>query len=226
MRFNDLDERKQRERQLLEKVLAEHKDLRLQDEKYIIRAFRDFAEFEKEGSELRHAIAYYALGKYAHGDDYLFAMRRADDPETPFISLEFDTEGQFVMAKKLNNFNAEEPDELAFIERFRREVLFRIIVKDLPKGLYLRDTALYVNSYRRLAGLKGTQSNTVKDLKRQLSEVGAAKGIRWCSITDPVYLREKTDQLVCFTVVYDSKEAIYAELPPDGFKYSRFIKVE
>lgn len=127
MRFNDLDERKQRERQLLEKVLADHKVLCLQDEKYIIRAFRDFAEFEKEGSVLRHAIAYYALGKYAHCDDYLFAMRRADDPEAPFISLEFSPEGKFIMAKKLNNCNAKELEELAFIERFRSEVLLPFI---------------------------------------------------------------------------------------------------
>ncbi len=111
-------------------VAEKHKDIKLEGDKYIIRPFKDWYECLKEGRELRHAVHYYAKLKYAQGEDYLFVMRRADEPNIPFITLEFDIEGKLLLAKKLNNYNAVEKDEVKFIEKFRKEVLLPYIKKN------------------------------------------------------------------------------------------------
>mgnify|MGYP000694850188 CR=1 FL=1 len=89
MRFKDMDE----ERKKVDELTKAHQNLGLEGENYLIRPFQDMAEIEREGELLHHAIAYYAIDRYAKGKDYLFAMRKASEPDTPFISLEFSSAG-------------------------------------------------------------------------------------------------------------------------------------
>ena len=111
----------------IEAVVSKHKDIRLAGDKYIIRPFKDWFECIKEGRELHHAVQFYAKAKYARGKDYLFVMRRVDEPDTPFITLEFDLDGNLLLAKKQDNYDAKEKDEIEFIERFRLEALMPYI---------------------------------------------------------------------------------------------------
>ena len=90
MRFKDMDE----ERKKVDELTKAHQNLRLEGENYLIRPFQDMAEIEREGELLHHAIAYYAIDRYAKGKDYLFAMRKVSEPDTPFISLEFSSGGK------------------------------------------------------------------------------------------------------------------------------------
>ena len=96
MRFKDMDE----ERKKVDELTKAHQNLGLEGENYLIRPFQDMAEIEREGELLHHASAYYAIDRYAKGKDYLFAMRKASEPDTPFIYLEFSSGGKLEEARK------------------------------------------------------------------------------------------------------------------------------
>ena len=115
MRFKDMDE----ERKKVDELTKAHQNLRLEGENYLIRPFQDMAEIEREGELLHHAIAYYAIDRYAKGKDYLFAMRKASEPDTPFISLEFSSGGKLEEARKDCNRKVTDREELEFIQSFR-----------------------------------------------------------------------------------------------------------
>jgi len=118
-------------------MTEKHKGLSLNGEKYIIRPFKDWYDFLKEGDALRHAVHYYAIHQYKDGEDYLFVMRKADDPETPFITLEFNLDGKLIQARKLHNEIAKGEDELAFINEFRRKVLMPYVIEQKKNKTYL-----------------------------------------------------------------------------------------
>lgn len=118
-------------------MTEKHKALVLAGDNYIIRPFKDWYDFLKEGRELRHAVQYYALHRYRIGHDYLFVMRRADIPDTPFITLEFDTNGNLTLAKKLHNESVKDESELAFIHEFRKKVLMPYIIEQKKGTTYL-----------------------------------------------------------------------------------------
>ena len=115
-------------------MAKKHKNLSLEGDKYIIRPFKDWEDFLNEGKTLNHAVHYYALNQYAKGTDYLFAMRRKDAPEMPFITLEFDTDGILKQARKLNNFLVKEKEEYDFIECFRKLILVVFIATQLKES--------------------------------------------------------------------------------------------
>ena len=118
-------------------MAEKHKDLSLSGDKYLIRPFKDWYDFLKEGSELHHAVHYYAINQYRRGEDYLFAMRKTDEPDAPFITLEFDLDGNLKQARKLNNALAKEEDELAFVNEFRKKVLMPYIIEQKKSTTYL-----------------------------------------------------------------------------------------
>ena len=105
----------------------EHKNLILVGEKYIIRPFKGWLDLLKEGSELQHAVAACAKYKYATGLELFFAMRKADEPEKPYITLAFFSNGDFCKGRMLKNFPVKGAEELAFIEEFRTKVLLPYI---------------------------------------------------------------------------------------------------
>lgn len=106
------------------KAMAEsHKDLCFIGEKFLIRPFKDWDEFLKEGTDLCHAIHYYANNQYRKGEDYLFTMRNVNEPDIPFASLEFGLDGSLLQACKLHNAPARKKEERAAIEAFRTKVL-------------------------------------------------------------------------------------------------------
>lgn len=104
-----------------------HKNLFLAGDKYIIRPFKGWLDLLKEGGELHHAVAACAKYLYGTGMDYLFAMRKADEPEKPYITLEFFQDGRFSKGRMLNNHPVKDAEELAFIEEFRTRILLPYI---------------------------------------------------------------------------------------------------
>lgn len=104
-----------------------HKELHLAGEKFIIRPFKDWFDITKEGGALHHAVASYAKHKYGVGQDFLFAMRKADEPEIPYITLEFFSNGDFSKGRLMKNRPVKDDEELAFIEEFRTRILLPYI---------------------------------------------------------------------------------------------------
>lgn len=109
--------------QKIEEKIVAHQSLRLQNEKYIIRAFNSYSEIVDEGVALMNAIADYAKKRYGNGGDYLFLFRKADSPNKPYGALEFGTDGNCRIAQKEKCYPLTDPDERAFIKRFQEEIL-------------------------------------------------------------------------------------------------------
>lgn len=113
----------------------EHRELILAGEKFTIRPFKDWFDILKEGREQKHAVAAYAKTRYCIGMDYLFAMRKAEDPDTPYITLEFFRDGRLSQCRKQYCKPVTDADELAFIEEFRTQILLPYIKsKDETEG--------------------------------------------------------------------------------------------
>ena len=105
----------------------EHRELLLKGDKFIIRPFKDWFDILKESREQKHAVAAFAKNSYGIGLDYLFAMRKTDDPETPYITLEFLRDGRLSQCRKQHCKPVTDADELAFVEEFRTKMLLPYI---------------------------------------------------------------------------------------------------
>lgn len=175
-----------------------HKHLFLNGEKYIIRSFKDWYDFLKEGSALRHAVHYYAIHQYIGGEDYLFAMRKADEPDTPFITLEFDPEGKLRQSRKLNNLPAKEEDEVEFINEFCKKVLMPHIIEQKKSTTYLRLLEVFCKDFGSYVtgNWKENHLNIYIHLREdplRIACYGLGK-VNWSGESDPEYPFHKSLQ--------------------------------
>lgn len=179
-------------------MTEKHKHLSLVGEKYIIQPFKDWYDFLKEGDQLRHAVAYYAINRYKNGYDYLFVMRKADSPDTPYITLEFNRDGDLTLAKKLHNVSVSDEEELAFINEFRKKVLMPYIIEQKKSTTYLhlletfcRDFGSYVTG-----NWKENHLNIYIHLREdplRIACYGLGK-VNWSGESDPEYPFHKSLQ--------------------------------
>lgn len=115
MRFKDMDE----ERKKVDELTKAHQNLGLEGENYLIRPFQDMAEIEREGSCCTMQLPIMPLTAMPRGRIIFFAMRKASEPDTPFISLEFSSGGKLEEARKDCNRKVTDREELEFIQRFQ-----------------------------------------------------------------------------------------------------------
>ncbi len=199
-------------------VLQSYRSLRLKGKDYIIRPFTDYDEIKREGNELRHAVAYYAEGRLAQGKDYLFAMRKACDPNSPYITLEFGVKGELLLAKKIHNTPVDIKEENEFIDIFRRQVMLpHVYGLSKTPSVLLFDRIVSTTEYRRLAKLPAGEDASVEALKRQLNDtLDYEKDLWWCPVTDISLLTVKSGgEPLRVVIVSDKTEAIACELPFD-----------
>ena len=71
---------------------------------------------------MHHCVASYA-DRVIDGTSIIFFMRKAEDPETPYITMEFDRKGDLVQARKSRNATIANTEESAFIRQFQKEIL-------------------------------------------------------------------------------------------------------
>lgn len=83
------------------------------DGKLLIRACESEQELIREGKILHHCVARYA-DSHAHGKTSIFFIRRAEAPETPYYTLEFDISSQSVR----QNRGLENCDRTPEVEQF------------------------------------------------------------------------------------------------------------
>lgn len=110
-----------------------HKNITMVGDQYLIRPFKDWFDFLKEGDTLHHFVYHYAVSRYSKGEDFLFAMRRIDEPETPYITLEFGVSGNLYQARMKYCRQVTEPDQLAFIQHFIDEILMPYVNNEHSK---------------------------------------------------------------------------------------------
>lgn len=112
--------------QAFEKKCNEYKEVSVASERYLIRFPNDLADLIMEGSTMHHCVASYA-DRVIDGTSIIFFMRKAADPETPYITMEFDRTGKLVQARKRCNAAIGNTEESEFIRQFQKDVLTPMI---------------------------------------------------------------------------------------------------
>lgn len=108
--------------QAFDKKCVQYKNVFVKTEQYLIRFPEDLRDLIMEGSTMHHCVASYA-DRVIDGTSIIFFMRKAEDPETPYITMEFNRKGDLVQARKKGNAPVGNSDESAFIRQFQKEVL-------------------------------------------------------------------------------------------------------
>lgn len=80
-------------------------------EDILMRPFVSEKEIIDEGMKLSHCVGMY-VKRYAEGQTILCALRRSDDPDTPWHTAEFTTDGRLVQCRGLRNQTSEEDKPL------------------------------------------------------------------------------------------------------------------
>ena len=142
-------------------MCEKHRDITFMGDSYLIRPFKDWSEFLNESTALHHEVYQWAAYKHFKGGDYLFVMRKVSEPETPYITLEFDLDGQLRLARKDRCTLVNNPDEEAFIQYFQDEVLIPYVNnKQKKENGNMQQEHLYT------VGIK--EKNTGETLKLQV----------------------------------------------------------
>ena len=89
---------------------------------FLVRPALDSRELIKEGEALNHCVGNYAR-RYATGEVDIFVLRRTDDPDTPFFTMEI-RDGHVLQCRGARNCQPTEPVQ-AFVDLFVTEKLNR-----------------------------------------------------------------------------------------------------
>lgn len=69
-----------------------------ENSQYILRPMRDFNDFMEEGAELMHCVASSGYFEFhVQGSSFIFMVRRQDDPDTAYYTMEFDPKKRKVL---------------------------------------------------------------------------------------------------------------------------------
>lgn len=97
----------------------------------LIRPVRDQSELILEGEFLRHCVATYAK-RHANGETAIFLIRREEEPEIPFFTLEFDVKQKSVRQNRGMRNCARLPEVKDFEEKWLQWI--KNGAKQKPKG--------------------------------------------------------------------------------------------
>lgn len=104
------------------KKCSEYSDVNMSSEEYLIRFPHSLNELIYEGSTMHHCVASYA-DRVIAGSSIIFFMRKADEPDEPYITMEFDRKGNLVQARKSRNASINNKAETDFIKQFQKNTL-------------------------------------------------------------------------------------------------------
>lgn len=105
-----------------DKRVIEYRGTVLSTDKFLIRFPESLQELIYEGNAMHHCVASYA-DRVIDGSSIIFFMRRTEDPSTPYITMEFSSQGVLIQARKSHNRPIGNAEESAFIQQFRKEML-------------------------------------------------------------------------------------------------------
>ncbi len=99
------------------------KKLEYKDEKFIAKPFENTKEIIYEGEKLAHCIGQY-IDRYAKGTTNLFAIRKINDINEPYYTMEVKGGKVSQFYGYDNNIGTEkDPEVIAFVKRYENEVL-------------------------------------------------------------------------------------------------------
>ena len=108
------------------KKCSEYSNVNMSSEEYLIRFPHSLNELIYEGSTMHHCVASYA-DRVIAGSSIIFFMRKADKPDEPYITMEFDRQGSLVQARKSHNASIGNTEESKFIKQFQSSTLIPAI---------------------------------------------------------------------------------------------------
>lgn len=193
----------------ISKYLEEHRELSLVGEDFIIRPFKDYSEIETEGKTLMHAVAQYARCKYSYGKDFLFALRRKEFPDTPYVTLEFDKSGNLLLAREHYDKRVEDDKAFDFIEQFRRNILLPYIESVSPEEVknavfnLKKCDPVYVVAMSWSCDCESGEdvllvtSSKVKAIKTMNEKIAKEKADSWISSVDENSVGDDEDSEYC-----------------------------
>ncbi len=107
--------------------------LNYEDDKYIIRAIRDYDDLMDEAKQQHNCLACYAT-QIIKGNSKIFVMREKDNPDKSFISIELSPDGDYVRQKYLAfNRPVTNTKTLSVINKWHQSVKEKIIKEDKEK---------------------------------------------------------------------------------------------
>jgi hypothetical protein len=89
---------------------------------FLIRPAKDTKELIEEGKQLHHCVGTYAE-RYASGKCDILVIRRKEDPDSPFFTMEIQS-GSVVQCRGMKNCGMS-AEVFHFVEAFKQAVLFR-----------------------------------------------------------------------------------------------------
>jgi hypothetical protein len=109
---------------LTEKIIARLPELSryyVQSGQFMIRPAESSFELVEEGKALNHCVGRYAKD-HAEGKTCILFIRKVEEPDKPFYTAEF-KDGKLVQVRGFRNCIPEDKALLAFIEKFKVDVL-------------------------------------------------------------------------------------------------------
>lgn len=104
------------------KKVEELREVRMENGRYQIRCPKSLEELILEGQRMHHCVASYAQ-RFSNGSSLIFFMRKTEEPDESYITMEFDCAGRLLQARKAFNRGIQNSEESRLIQKFQREVL-------------------------------------------------------------------------------------------------------
>lgn len=115
----DLDNKKDKK---YEKYRKRDSYLEMETEQFVLRLPKRIHEIRQEGNAMHHCVATY-IDRVAKGETTILFLRKKQDPETPFYTMEVNNGVMIQCRAKYNGDMTEEVKE--FVELFKRKKLKR-----------------------------------------------------------------------------------------------------
>lgn len=116
---------KERENAALCGTFAEHiperERLEFAQDSLLIRQPQSMGEIIREGRSLHHCVGGYA-SRHAEGVLHILFIRKVDEPDTPYFTMELSTEGKVVQVRGLKNCDPPKAVK-AFVEEYKKYIL-------------------------------------------------------------------------------------------------------
>lgn len=89
--------------------------------KFMAISPKDISDLKREGSDLGHCVGTY-VDKYSNGKSKIFFMRKINDPDTAYVTIELNEDNVLIQVKGAFNRAATE-EEMKFVNEFLENII-------------------------------------------------------------------------------------------------------